>query len=295
MAVGKCKISKQHLISFKQTGQPDCMATQQTTRKSSHFQPLWSVHEGNSVVFACALHAGHEIRDDLSKIIALDESTRLREEDPYTDLLTHIVPNRIEPIRSRFEVDLNRARDEAVYLAPEDAWGLQIWNARPSQQMIDKSLREFDLFYSQTKKMLKKLERNYGRFVVFDIHSYNHRRNGPHCAPDDPLENPDINVGTGTMDRQKWARVIDHFIHDLTQYDFMGRHLDVRENVKFQGRQFATWVHHNFPDSGCVLSIEIKKIFMDEWTGVVDSKRLLALYHALKSTLPGISQALQQL
>jgi hypothetical protein len=29
--------------------------------------------------------------------------------------------------RSRFEVDLNRPRREAVYRIPEDAWGLDIW------------------------------------------------------------------------------------------------------------------------------------------------------------------------
>jgi len=268
---------------------------QHLERNIDHFQPLWTFHSGRGPVFATALHAGHQIREDLAGIIALEESTRLREEDPYTDVLTHVVPNRIVPIRSRFEVDLNRSRKEAIYLSPQDAWGLQVWKKKPTTQMIKKSLGEFDQFYSETKKVLKKLESQYKRFVVFDIHSYNHRRGGPQAAPDNPIENPDINIGTGTMDRQKWASVIDRFISDLKHYDYMDQHLDVRENVKFKGRQFATWVHQNFPDSGCVLSIELKKFFMNEWTGKIDAKKLLALYHALKSTLPGISHELQQL
>jgi N-formylglutamate deformylase len=266
-----------------------------TKKCENHLQPLWSVHSGAGPVFATALHAGHDIRADLAQFVALDEASRLREEDPYTDILTHVVANRIEPLRSRFEVDLNRARNEAVYLSAQDAWGLEIWKKQPTAKMIEQSLNEFDLFYAQTKNILKQLESDYGRFVVFDIHSYNYRRAGPNAEPDNPSQNPDINIGTGTMDRQKWAKVIDRFINDLQHFDYLGQHLDVRENVKFRGRQFATWVHQNFPDSGCVLSIELKKIFMNEWTGKVDIKKLFALFSALKSTLPGISEELQRL
>lgn len=269
--------------------------SEKQNNKTNHLHPLWSVHQGNGPLFATALHAGHEIRDEMARILAIEETTRLREEDPYTDALTKVVENRIIPLHSRFEVDLNRPRDEAVYLDPEDAWGLKVWQQKPNKQMVARSLQEFDQFYAQTKLLLQRLELEYGRFVVFDLHSYNYRRGGPDSSPDDPQQNPDINVGTGTMDRQKWAPVIDRFIHDLRLFDYAGRHLDVRENVKFKGRQFATWVHGHFPDSGCVLSIELKKIFMDEWTGELDQKKLQTLFCALKSTLPGIAQELQRL
>ncbi len=261
-------------------------------KDADNLHPLWSVHEGKSVIFATALHAGHEIRQEMAEIIALDETSRLREEDPYTDLLAEVSENRIIPLRSRFEVDLNRAREDSVYLTPDDAWGLQVWQKEPDQEMINRSLQEFDQFYAKTKKLLQQLEWDYGHFVVFDLHSYNYRRGGPDADPEDPATHPDINIGTGTMERQKWSGVVDRFITDLRQFDYGGTHLDVRENVKFVGRQFATWVHTNFPDSGCVLSIELKKIFMDEWTGVVDSEKFRLLYYALKSTLPGISEEL---
>lgn len=264
-------------------------------RVESFVQALWTVHEGGEPLCAVAVHAGHDLREELARLIAIDEATRLREEDPYTDYLAAVAPTRLVPHRSRFEVDLNRARDEAVYLGPEDAWGLPVWKTSLPEAEIQCSLAEYDAYYAELERLLDKLELRYGRFVIFDIHSYNHRRAGPHAPPADPAHNPDVNVGTGSMDRQRWAPLVDRFIADLRRFDYLGRHLDVRENVKFKGRHFARWVHAHYPQSACVLSLEFKKIFMDEWTGAVDPDRLEALYEALKSTLPGIAEEMARL
>jgi hypothetical protein len=180
-------------------------------------------------------------------------------------------------------------------LGSQDAWGLEVWKEKPSEDMVKKSLDEYDAFYDELKKLLTELELQYGRFVIFDIHSYNYRRGGPDAPPEDPTTHPEVNVGTGTMERERWTPVVDRFIHDLRAFNFHGRHLDVRENVKFQGRQFAHWVHSNFPYTGCVLSIEFKKFFMDEWTGQVDPDQLEAIYEALRSTLPGIGEEIAKL
>ena len=48
-----------------------------------------------------AVHAGHELRADLVDVIALDPSTRLREEDPLTDRLLGDVGIRVVARRSR--------------------------------------------------------------------------------------------------------------------------------------------------------------------------------------------------
>lgn len=268
---------------------------QNKKQAESIVHPLWSVHHGSEPLFATALHTGHDMRSELARLIKLDESTRLREEDPYTDYLAAVVPTRIVPNRSRFEVDLNRARGEAVYLESQDAWGLDVWKDKLSEEMIKTSLEEYDAFYAELKKLLTEMELQYGRFVIFDIHSYNYRRGGPDAPPEDPATHPEVNVGTGTMERDRWAGVVERFIHDLRAFDFLGHHLDVRENVKFQGRQFAHWVHTNFPYTGCVLSIEFKKFFMDEWTGQVDPDQLEAIYEALRSTLPGIAEEMAKL
>jgi hypothetical protein len=129
--------------------------------------------------------------------------------------------------------------------------------------------------------------------VVLDLHTYNHRREGPNAAPASALENPEVNIGTGTLaDRARWAPLIDRFITDLCGFDFQGRSLDVRENVKFKGGQFGRWVHEKFPQSGCALSIEFKKFFMDEWSGEPSPDQVQAIRQALSSTIPGLLDSL---
>ncbi len=56
---------------------------------------------------------------------------------------------------------------------------------------------------------------------------------------------------------------------------------------------FSYWVHQKFPHSACVLSIEVKKFFMDEWTNEVDLEQLEVIRCALQSTIPGILKALK--
>jgi hypothetical protein len=139
---------------------------------------------------------------------------------------------------------------------------------------------------------LRAIERCSGRFVVLDFHSYNHRRSGPDAPPADPVFNPEINVGTGTMDRQLWAGVVDGFISSVQNADFLGRGLDVRENINFRGRYLAQFVHEHFPGSGCVLAIEVKKFFMDEWTGLADTRQVSALREVFRLGATAISQEL---
>lgn len=62
-------------------------------------------------------HNGHAIRRDMDDLMAISAEQRLREEDPFTEFVTRDIPNRIAFHRSRFEIDLNRAREAAVYLA----------------------------------------------------------------------------------------------------------------------------------------------------------------------------------
>jgi hypothetical protein len=258
---------------------------------------IWKLERGNSPLVATAIHAGHALREEVAAIMQLAEMDRLREEDPFTDQWTMVTDTRLIGLRSRFEVDLNRPRGQAVYIEPADAWGLQVWREKPSPAIIERSLAEYDAFYAEVKRLLTGLEQRFGRFVVFDLHSYNHRREGPGGPIADPLLNPEVNIGTGTMDRERWAPLVDRFMADLRAVDFLGRHLDVRENVKFFGGQFPRWIHENFPESGCAIAIEFKKFFMDEWTGRPDpaGKQLEAIRQALAATVPGVLEALTKL
>ena len=244
---------------------------------------------------ATAIHDGHTLRDEIAELSALNDKERLREEDPFTGDLTTISNVQIVVQNSRFEIDLNRPREKAVYITPDDAWGLRLWKKELSQKIIARSLESYDLFYKDIYNLFMQMKIKYGRFVVFDIHSYNYRRNGPQNPPEDSLLNPEVNIGTGTMNREYWSPIVDRFIADLRNYNYQGRHLDVRENVKFKGGQFPRWIHENFVESACTLSIEFKKFFMDEWSGVPDLVQLNDIRMALKSTVSGVIEELEKI
>ena len=230
---------------------------------------LFRLEVGDGPIVAAAIHNGRLIRPAVAELSALSEAERLREEDPFTDVLAEVAPTRLIGQRSRFEMDLNRPREQAVYLKPADAWGLNLWH-KPADSLRAESLANYDLFYAAAESLLRQLVKMHGRVVVLDLHTYNHRRDGADGPPADPQANPEVNVGTGSMDRGRWAPIVARFMGDLRAYDFFGRHLDVRENVKFFGGNFCRWIHQTFPGAVCGLAVEFKKTFMDEWTGEVD-------------------------
>ena len=256
---------------------------------------LWHLHKGDGPTVGLAVHAGHEVRPDLLPLMKMDEAARLREEDPYTDHWTLACHNQLLTRRSRFEVDLNRTPSEAICVQPEDCWNLDVWNRPVDEAVVSQSLAEHAAFYQALHHLLAELQQHYGRFVVFDFHSYNHRREGLESPPADPTKNPEINIGTGTMDRVFWAPLIDRFIKDVSDFDFRGRRLDIRENVNFRGRYVAEYVHHYFPGKGCVLAIEVKKFFMNEWSGEADEDQLGLLRRCLEFAIVGICEELKTL
>jgi len=249
---------------------------------------FYSCHSGNGPIIAVANHHGHALRPEVAEFMALDATARLYEEDPHTGAWARAVPSYLIAQHSRFEVDLNRPRESAVYLTPGDAWGLEVWKAQLPTAIIEQSLHHYDGYYVALEQLCREKEAKHGGFVILDLHSYNHRRQGPGCPEADSIGNPEVNIGTGTMDHGRWGQLIDRFMTELRDFDCLGRQLDVRENIKFVGRQFPKWVHAKFPQTGCAIAIEFKKFFMDEWSGELDQALHTAIKQALVSTLPGL-------
>ena len=247
---------------------------------------------GDGPIVATAIHDGHATRPEIADLLSIDEATRLREEDPFTGQLARRAPSWLIATHSRFECDLNRARPDAVYRTPEEAFGLDVWKRPPPPALVAGSLALYDAFYEALARVLRDRERRYGRFVVLDIHSYNHRR-GANGQPADPATNPEVNVGTGSLDRRRWGALVDRFCSDLRGGAGAGQALDVRENVKFQGGEMSRWVHRTFPTTGCALAVEFKKTFMDERSATLDEARLAELGRALTATFPGLVQSLR--
>ncbi|QEF98628.1 N-formylglutamate amidohydrolase [Stieleria maiorica] len=255
---------------------------------------IWTSERGDGPLVATAVHDGHALRDDVMSHIKLDDLGRLREEDPFTGVWTNCVPTRVIGLRSRFEVDLNRPREKAVYRTPEDAWGLTVWKDNPADEMFAKSLSEYDAFYHAMHELLTRIVIEQGHFVLYDLHTYNHRRAGPDGEVADPEANPQVNIGTGTMDRHRWGHVVDALIGALREFDFPGGRLDVRENVKFRGGNWPRWIHETFPTTGVAIAIEFKKFFMDEWTGQPDPSAVDAISRALQFSVPFVMDALNR-
>ena len=243
---------------------------------------FFDIIDGLGPIITTAIHNGHLIRDEVANFLAIDEKSRIYEEDPYTEYLALISNNRIVANYSRFEIDLNRKREHAIYVTPEDAWGLKVWKKPLKKKHIQKSLLLYDQFYLTLKNYIQYKIDKYGYAVILDLHTYNYKRNDQE-APD--IENPDINIGTRGLD-PTWYPLTDIFIEYLSQEPYPFKELTVKKNLRFQGGQFITWVNKTFRNKAYAVAIEIKKFFMDEKNGLVNIEALNSLNNIFRNSLP---------
>ncbi|GAB3005594.1 N-formylglutamate amidohydrolase [Niabella terrae] len=228
----------------------------------------YMVNDLGTPVMAFALHAGHAIAPRLRTYMLLSEAERAHEEDPYTgDMIFGLPVTTVRVRQSRFQLDLNRTREKSVYLHPDDAWGLRVWKPLPEEHL--RALYEaYDQFYERLKQLITDSIRQWGFFIILDVHSYNHRREGP-FTPAAPDSHPEINIGTA-YNHSRWQSLCDDYTAFLTGAADWLRPINIGQNIIFKGGAFAQWILENYGDQGAVLSIEFKKTFMDEWTGILD-------------------------
>ena len=113
----------------------------------------------NYVPYVCAaVHDGHQFRKDLWGNCLHTEFDRWYEEDPETKnmVATHSIV--IAGCDSRFEYDLNRAPETAIYT---DAWGKQLWKNPLPKKMHEKSMQKHTNFYKVVHALIAKLEDEY--------------------------------------------------------------------------------------------------------------------------------------
>jgi N-formylglutamate amidohydrolase len=251
------------------------------------------VQRGEGPVAAAAIHDGHGLRAEIAERMVLAEADRLREEDPFTGQAIRGVPTHFISHLSRFEADLNREPEIAVYRTPEQCWGLKVWSAPLEEEVVARSLDYHRRFYAMVGATLDDIAADHPRFVLLDVHSYNHRRDGPGGPPTPQDDAPDINIGTFSMPREHWSPVLDPIVEAMRRFNFNGRSLDVRENVAFQGKGALTrFVHERYPLRGCAIALEFKKFFMDEWTGEPDPAELRAMRDFIDAVAAAAEEAL---
>lgn len=264
-------------------------STGDTRQRAEGVAAPWDMLVQPGPVMVTAIHAGHTIRDSLRPWLAIAEQERLREEDPLTDFFLPPGDTIFRANRSRFEFDLNRPASKAVTVDPEETWGLRIWDSGLPQEEIEASLALHDQFYKMMAARVEAMIAEHGRILVLDIHSYNHRRDGADGPMAPQAENPDIDLGATTLNEAIYGDLLDRFAEGLRSRPVCGESPDVRVNVRWEdGGNFPEWLHATYGDDACVITLEYKKIFMDEWGHKAD---ILALQDLREGFLVGLANA----
>src|SRR5690606_21766418 len=128
---------------------------------------------------------------------------------------------------SRFEYDLNRSPETAVY---EDAWGKKVWKKKLSDEEKSKSLKKHAEFYKVVYALVETLEKKFNSCLVYDIHSYNYRR------WDRPV--PVFNIGTANIDQKRFGNIIKDWSRELSEIKLPQIENTTAINDVFQGNGY---------------------------------------------------------
>ncbi len=212
------------------------------------------------VPYACAaIHDGHQFRKELWENCIHTEYERWYEEDPETRNMIKSHPIVIAGCDSRFEYDLNRDPQNAVF---DTAWGKQLWNEPLSEEMKDKSLRKHTNFYKVVHTLVNKLESKFGFCSIYDMHSYNWKRWD--------REVPTWNLGTSNVDNDRFGDVIESWRQSLSEIKLPNSIKSTSKiNDTFQGNgYFLKYITNNFKNT-LVLATEIAKVYCDEYERII--------------------------
>ena len=114
----------------------------------------------NYVPYLCgAVHDGHQFRQSLWDHCLHSEYERWYEEDPCTHQMVHNQPIVITGCDSRFEYDLNRPPETAIF---DTAWGKQLWKEPLSKKEKSASLNKHGAFYQVVHALVDQLEKMHG-------------------------------------------------------------------------------------------------------------------------------------
>ncbi len=223
-----------------------------------------------------AVHDGHQFRSSLWDNCIHTEYERWYEEDPCTHEMVKAHPIVITGCDSRFEYDLNRPPDTAIF---DTAWGKDLWRNPLSVDEKNLSLSKHNAFYEVVHALVQQLEKIHGKLIVFDMHSYNWRRWD--------REVPTWNLGTENIDNGRYANIVDSWSGKLGQMKLPG---DIPQssdiNDVFQGNgHFLKYITNQF-DNTLVLATEISKVYCDELSGIIYPEVVRSVGEHLKDLIP---------
>lgn len=229
------------------------------------------------VPYLCgAVHDGHQFRRSLWENCLHTEYERWYEEDPCTREMVRTMPIVIAGCDSRFEYDLNRSPDGAIYT---DAWGKQLWQTPLSKEEYDLSLAKHRTFYEVVHALVETLEQKFEKCIVFDMHSYNWVRWD--------REVPTWNLGTKNIDNDRFGSVVKSWRLKLSEMKLPNEIKSTAKiNDTFQGNGFfLRYITGTFSNT-LVLATEIAKVYCDEMNGTIYPEVVAAVEAQLKEMIP---------
>jgi len=232
----------------------------QQTFEAVAYDYSFTIKIADYVPYICgAVHDGHHFRKELWEKCIHTEYERWYEEDPCTREMVQSHPIVIAGRDSRFEYDLNRDSENAIY---DDAWGKKLWKLPLTDEEKEVSLKKHIAFYTVVDALVAKLENIYGKVIVFDMHSFNRKRWN--------REIPTWNLGTDNIDNKRFGDVVESWRRKLAEITFLERiKSDAKINDTFQGNgYFLKHITKHFKNT-LVLATEIAKVYCDEETGIV--------------------------
>lgn len=229
------------------------------------------------VHYVCgAVHDGHQFRRALWDNCLHSEYDRWYEEDPETKNMIASHPIVIAGCDSRFEYDLNRTPEEAVF---ETAWGKQLWKKPLEDVEIKKSKAKHANFYKVVHALITKLEELHGTCIVYDMHSYNWQRWD--------REVPTWNLGTINIDNKRFGDLVELWRKDLAAiilpHDIP--QTSAINNTFYGNGYFLKYITNNF-DNTLVLATEIAKIYCEEYEQVIYPEVVSAVENQLRTLVP---------
>ncbi len=249
-------------MSIENLSEQECISAieQGRTFHASVADGAFTINIQDNVPYICtAIHDGHRLRNEIVGNCALSDAERFYEEDPYTGEFISAMPITVTGCDSRYEYDLNRAPETAIY---EEAWGKVVWNTPLTDEQKAQSLEKHNSFYRVISALYKRVIKHHGGCLVYDIHSYNYKRKNDNT--------PDFNIGTEQLNTDKYGDVINHWNDELNTITIANHEIRSAIDEVFYGRGYQATIAKDF-DNTLVLPTEFKKIFMNELTGEVDN------------------------
>ena len=228
------------------------------------------------VPYICgAVHDGHQLRKELWENCMHTAYDRWYEEDPETKNMVISHPILIAGCDSRFEYDLNRYPEEAVF---ETAWGKQLWKTPLKNNQKQKSLDKHTSFYKVVHALVNKIESKFGSAIVYDMHSYNWQRWD--------REVPTWNLGTSNIDNERFGELIETWRKMLSNMNLPnGIKSTAAINNTFYGNgYFLRYITKEFKNT-LVLATEIAKVYCDEYNKIIYPEVVAAVEEQLRDLI----------